>query len=225
MEPESVIRLTQAGTISLNIGEPSGLTVDGVNGHLWSVHNGPDRVYRWNLNGAIQDTLAFQGNDLEGIAYNPADQSLWVVEEQSREIIKLGIGGNVLQQQALNLTGEPNSGLEGICFDNAGNLFVLNEKNPGLFIELNADLSIKSQTTLDFADDFSGIAYDNQRNGFWIISDQDEKVFFWRKADGVVSETGLPFPKAEGIAFDSNADRLYIVSETSSEVAIFDISE
>ena len=69
----------------------------------------------------------------------------------------------------LELEGKRNSGLEGIALDGEGNLFLLNEKKPGLLIALADDLSIRSRYELDFARDYSGLTYDHNHDAFWII--------------------------------------------------------
>jgi uncharacterized protein YjiK len=208
-------------THPLTISEPSDLAIDETGKILWTVTNKPAKVYQLDLAGNVVKTLKYVGRDLEGIAYDPADHTLWVTEERTREIVHLNLEGEVLKTYALDLVGKPNSGPEGICLDDRGRMFLLNEKEPGLFIELNRDLSIATKNPLGFAIDYSGLTYGRKAGGFWIVSDQSQKLFFWTKAKGVVSECALPFPKPEGVAVDEAAKRIYIVSDSENKLYVY----
>ena len=216
-------RLILLSSHSLGIGEPSGLALDGSRSSLWAVGNDPQRIYRLSLDGRIRNILDYEGDDIEGIASDPFDGTLWIVEEDRREVVHLSSSGRVLQRHQLDLTGEPNSGLEGICLDPDGATYVLNEKNPGLFIALNADLSIKSRRQLDFARDFSGLSCASDRNAFWVLSDQSRTLFLWNPEEGVLGGYALPFAKAEGVAVDAVDDLVYIASESKSMLYVYRI--
>ncbi len=218
---EQPVTISLLSTHQLGVGEPSGLAVNEAGTVLWTVGTRPNRIYCLDAAGTITDTLAYKGNDLEGIAYDPSDASLWVVEERNRVIVHLDLKGDVLATRTLDLPGDDNSGLEGISLDAMGQLYVLNEKEPGLFIMLNTDLSIDHQVALQFAPDFSGLAYDSKRMGFWVLSDQAEALFFWTEQAGLVEKHTLPFAKAEGVAINTNANRLYIVSESSQTLYVY----
>jgi uncharacterized protein YjiK len=216
-------RLTLLSNHSLSIGEPSGLALDASRSSLWTVGNDPQRIYRLSLDGQIQNILDYEGDDIEGIAADPLDGTLWIVEEDRREVVHLNSSGRVLERHQLDLTGEQNSGLEGICLDPDGATYVLNEKNPGLFISLNADLSMKSQRQLDFAKDFSGLSCDSNRSAFWVLSDQSRTLFLWSPEEGVLGGYALPFTKAEGVAVDPVDDLVYIASESESMLYVYRI--
>jgi hypothetical protein len=216
-------RLTLLSSHSLGIGEPSGLALDASRSSLWTVGNDPQRIYRLSLDGRIQSILDYEGDDIEGIASDPLDGTLWIVEEDRREVVHLSSSGRVLERHQLDLDGKANSGLEGICLDSDGVVYVLNEKNPGLFISLNADLSIKKQHQLDFAKDFSGLSCDSSRNAFWVLSDQSRTLFLWSPEEGVLGGYALPFAKAEGVAVDAVEDIVYIASESESMLYVYRI--
>lgn len=220
-EQDSMLVLVSSHLLSVS--EPSGLTIDESGTTLWTVGSNPQAIYMLDLVGHTLDTLSYRGDDLEGIAYDPSDSTLWVVEEVKREVVHLDLFGNVLSTHPLNLIGEENSGLEGICFDDTGNFFILNEKKPGIFIELNLDLSIETQQELGFANDYSGLAFYPQQDMFWILSDQEKKLYLWSKQDGVSSEFALSFAKAEGIAFNEITNRVYIVSDSLNSLYIYEI--
>lgn len=220
-ESAQVGSLQVIATHALSISEPSGLTIDETGTKLWTVTNNPDRVYQLDLDGNPVKTLDYVGQDLEAIAYDASDKTLWIAEESRREIVHLDLNGKVLSRHLLDLTGEKNSGLEGICLDDRGRMFALNEKRPGLFIELNSDRAIAAKRELDFAKDYSDISYNRKKACFWILSDQSQALYLWSKRGGAIAEYPLPFPKAEGIAVDEAAGRIYIVSDSENKLYVY----
>jgi uncharacterized protein YjiK len=209
------------GTHPLSISEPSDLAIDESGRKLWTVTNNPARVYQLDRGGNVVKTLNYVGQDLEGIAYDATDRTLWVAEENRREVIHLDLNGDVLSRHLLDLTGDKNSGLEGICLDARGRIVLLNEKRPGLFIELGSDHAIATQRRLDFAQDYSGLTYDRRKGCFWIVSDQSRSLYLWSKDKGVIGTYPLSFPKAEGIALDGAANLIYIVSDSENSLYVY----
>ncbi len=208
-------------TRALTIAEPSGLSVGSSSAVLWAVGNRPERIYRLTVTGEVLETLGYEGDDLEGIAFDPSDSTLWIVEERLREVVHLERDGRVLERRAFELPGPPNSGLEGITLDGSGNLFLLNEKNPALLIALSGDLSIRDRYELDFARDYSGLAYDHGQNALWILSHEEKMGFLWSESEGLLGTFQVPFNKIEGIAVDESLRRLYVVSETDQALHIY----
>ena len=208
-------------TYPLSVAEPSDLTINETGTTLWTVTNHPARVYQLDSEGKTVKTLDFVGEDLEGIAYDRSDHTLWVAEENRREIIHLDLDGGVLSRHALDLVGEKNCGIEGLCLDGQGRMFALNEKRPGLFIELGGDKSIMARRELMFAKDYSGMAADRKHDGFWIVSDKSQELILWSPRAGVLKEYRLPFAKAEGVAVDHAAKRIYIVSDSEQKLYVY----
>ena len=142
-----------------------------------------------------------------------------------------------------------NKGLEGITWRNGTDtIFVLKEGEPGLLVEVTSDLrKIEAHRVLNaengFLDpdvspeemDFSGICYDSKRDRFWIVSDKAQRLFLYdSKANTVVQSATLGYgedgeyeeiEKAEGIAIDADANRLYVVSDEEARLYVFDIRE
>ena len=208
-------------SFALDMNEPSDLAIDETGTLLWTVGNNPDSVYQLDTSGKRLKALNYSGQDLEGIAYDPATHTLWAAEENLRALVHLDLDGNVLLQHNLGLTGEQNSGLEGVSYDGGGSLVVVNEKLPGMFIQLNPDLSIASKDTLTFAGDYSGITYEPTSASFWIVSDQSHRLYRWTRAGGVAAQYDLPFPKPEGVAFDPATNRVYVVSDSEKRLYVF----
>lgn len=217
------IQLTLVTSYALDVDEPSGLTVNATGTSLWVAGNNPERVYRLSPHGEVLDRLEYKGEDLEGIAWDPTDGTLWVVEEERREVVHLDADGRVLARRQLDLTGNPNNGLEGICLDSGGTVHVVNEMDPGLFVSLDDDLSMESWHTLDFADDYSGLDCHRPREGFWVLSHQDRMLFLWSPETGVTGAFPLPMDKPEGVAVDTTADLVYIAAELEERLYVYSI--
>ena len=144
---------------------------------------------------------------------------------------------------------QTNKGLEGITWNHAtGSIFVMKEGNPGLLIEVTADLKqIKRYHLLNeengFCDpkvaaddlDFSGLCYDQSRDCFWVISDKGQRWFLydWNR-NQVIQSAKLEYErkgkertieKAEGVAIAPDTQRLYIVSDEEIRLYVFEICE
>ena len=142
-----------------------------------------------------------------------------------------------------------NKGLEGISIDfNSNHVFIVKEGEPGLLIELDSECKmiinhyilnekhgfkhprIKSEKL-----DFSGLSCDHTRDTIWIISDKGECLFHFNLNEKMVfNRLDLPrasenqskrVAKSEGIAFDPNKQRLYIVSERECELYIYQLHD
>lgn len=143
---------------------------------------------------------------------------------------------------------DANKGLEGIDWHpTRKTFFVLKEREPALLIELSADLTailnvrrLTSQQgfvdddVAETALDFSGLFYDARHAWFWIVSDQGQRIFLYDwAADHVVQTLPLRYTrdgksreieKAEGIAYDAAAERLYIVSDKEARLYLFAVA-
>jgi len=226
-ETQDEISLVLDYEIGLSIEEPSGLTYDPNTQTLWTV-NDPDnnKIYNISLEGELLETLSFTGDDLEGVAFDISTNTLWVADELTSEIINVSLQGEELQRVSLPVSQySSGSGLEGLCMGNSGDYYLLKEKNPGFFIEVNADFAIITETELSFADDYSGICYDSTREGFWIVSDESEMLYLWDLTNGVREQYPLGFSKAEGIVYIADTNSFYIVSDSEEKLYKFHIEE
>lgn len=220
--PRSIQTLRLVSSYTLDFAEPSDVTIDDTGTRLWAVSNSPDSVYELDLSGRRVKALPFVGHDLEGIAFDKSDQTLWLAEENRREVVHIDLNGNVLGTFPLGITGEQNSGLEGLCLTAAGGIYLLNEKRPGLFITLDPSVAIATIDTLKFAGDYSGMSFDPATGAVWIVSDQSRRLYLWSRTSGVMKEYYLPYDKAEGVAYDPVADRFYIVTDTGHTLYVYD---
>ena len=223
--PRAPGALPLVATHALSVPEPSDLAIDETGTRLWTVTNHPARVYQLDTDGNLVKPLRFEGQDLEAVAYDRSDHTLWVAEERRREIVHLDLDGEVLARHPLDLAGDRNSGIEGLCLDDQGRMFALNEKRPGLFLELDRQAGIAARREVRFAQDYSGITYDRARRCFWIVSDKSQQVFLWDRKDGVLKAYPLPYPKAEGVAVDDAAKRLYIVSDSEQKLFVYRLGD
>jgi len=79
------------GEYTLSIPEPSGLTFHHNYARLWTVSDNTNHIYAISLDGNVLQELRYEGNDLEGIVFDSTGNSLWVVEEQLREVVQVGL--------------------------------------------------------------------------------------------------------------------------------------
>lgn len=221
--------LTLLATFSLAISDPSGLALDPDGVHLWTVSDRPGvGIYKITLQGEIVKNLRFNSQDLEGIAVDPVDGTLWVVEERKREVVNVSREGVVLSSTFLEIPGNnPNDGLEGITIRPQNrHFYVLNEKNPRLLIHLDAQLAIQKITPIDFSGQFfmgdiAGIDYNTRENTLWILSDQSAKIVVTDLDGNPLKFYDTGVTKGEGIAVDAVKRLVYIVSDSESELYVF----
>jgi uncharacterized protein YjiK len=207
----------------IKVPEPSGLSFTHSGNALWTVSDETGKVYQITFEGEIISSFQIDGEDLEGITIY-GDSLLAVVLERTREIVIVDTSGNEIKRTKLNLKGEPNAGPEGITFNSDNNRFyVVNEKNPRLLIELDEDLIELNRKVLRFASDFSGIFYESNEKVLWIISDESKLIAKCDLEGNLKAKTNLKVQQAEGIAVDYDNKKLYVVSDLTEELFVFEI--
>ncbi len=245
-----------------DLDEPSGLVFSSKSRTLWTVSDDTRKIFNLSLSGELLNESSFKIEDkeLEGITLDPSSECLFVVKEPTNEIIQFDLATQqeVARAHLANMagydevehffTGEgTNKGLEGVAWNSAtGTLFVIKESNPGLLLEVTADLQhIQGHQVLNdkngFCDpglhpeelDFSGICYDEERRCFWIISHAAKRLFLYDwKENQVLQSAPLGYGRkgkykeikqAEGIAIDPERNCLYVVSDQDTRLYIFDI--
>lgn len=225
-EPNALESWTHDNSFSLDIVDPSGLSLNTRNENLWTVSDitGNNRIFEINRNGEILKTIPFIAEDLEGITQNPMDHTLWVVEERQREIIQMETNGDVIRRISLRdkiPENELNSGLEGITIHTeTGNIYTVNTRIPRLFIRLDSDVNLIDVTELNYGAepdargfDLSGMFYDEKDDVIWIVSDEAESVFISDLYGNPLAFFHLGIEDLEGIAVDRNTNMLFLVSD------------
>lgn len=217
--PESnKIKFESVRTIKLQVLEPSGLDLTFNKKGFWTVSDENSTVYRLDMDGNILRSFKVKGIDLEGIA-TVKENTIAVVLERSREIVLLDTLGKEIKRGKLALKGELNSGMEGITYDGENQKFyVVNEKSPGLLIELDLDLKELNRTELTLAKDYSGIFYEKNEDVLWILSDESQKIMITDKSGNLIEEYKTKIVQAEGITLDYENNRCYIVSDNKEEL-------
>lgn len=216
--------LNLISSYALDVPEPSGLSFSAGNTALYTVSDHTGYVYKISLQGKLFSTITCESTDLEGVTYDEENKNIWVVEERNRRLLKLDLQGNTLRQISLNISGnDDNKGLEGLTINPTnGHFYCVNEANPGLLIELDENLQIIKEITLSFANDYSGVYYDNSIDSLWIVSDEFSTV---SKCDllGKATETyRLGISKAEGIVVDSKNKLIYVVIDSVEKLYVFE---
>jgi hypothetical protein len=213
-QPGGSLQLVRA--VQLAVSEPSDMCLDRDGVHWWTVSDNTGRVYELRLSDCVAvDTLAYQGVDLEGIWQDPADGTLYVTEEGTREIVHLSPAGVELGRVSVDgLGGEVNSGLEGITRGPvAGRFYVVQEKNPARLVEVDAAGNVLALHGVDYVGDLSGVTYDAGAGQLLVVSDESQKVCWTSLTGDLISAWSIDVTKAEGVALDTTRSRIYVVSD------------
>ena len=212
--------------IRIEVKEPSGLCLSKDNQSFWTVSDQNGKIVKIFTNGEILQTLEHRGSDLEGIAINPEDGSLWLAEETLGEITNLDTASNVLSRIIIPGVRDGSGGLEGIAYNSTNNhIFLLKEKDPGLLIELDENFDQVLRKRISFAQDFSAIDIDEEKSELWILSHQDSKLFRCTMSGDVIDYYVVPLPQIEGIAYDTENNLLYIVDDSEEKLYTFTLWE
>lgn len=222
-DEENESSLNLVNEIQLTVPEPSGLYFDDITNTLWTVSDENSHIYNISLAGNIIDSFQVDGFDLEGITIIQ-DSILVTILERDRTIIFLDREGNELSRFKLNLTGEPNKGIEGIAYsNNTDRLFIVNEKNPRLLLIVDKQGHIDSKFKLDFATDFSGLHYDEQNERLWIISDENSEIFSCSQDGKLIDRYKVNIEQIEGVTIDKENSLIYIISDPLEKLFVYTI--
>ncbi len=211
----------------LDVAEPSGLSWALNHKDLLVVDDRTNQAYIIDIKGRKIGQLPYKGDDTEGITIDTENNEIWIAEEADSELIQMDSLGNKLNSYKIDINRDSKKkGLEGLSFDTKTKTFyVLNEATPGLLIKWKVNTGIESQKQLQFAQDYSGIFFDNADQSLWIVSDQSQKLFYCDLNANVKQSFDLDYPKAEGIVVDIANERLYIVSDSERKLFIYKIKK
>jgi uncharacterized protein YjiK len=171
----------------------------------------------------VTGKLSYTGIDLEGIAFDAADSTLWITDEATKEVVHLTLSGSVVSRSVLTYASENNKGPEGITIGPDHRLYVLNERTPSVLMRLDAQQRIERVTTLNFASDYSDVAYDAPSDLFFILSDESMAFYLWKSSGTVIEKFNLPEIKNEGIAFDRKGQRVILVNDQTGMFTVYSI--
>lgn len=207
----------------LEIPEPSGIAFDISDSTLWIVSDHNSTVYKTNLEGKVISSFTVDGEDLEGITC--LQQSfIAVVLERTREVQYLYRDGKLRFKKKLNISGELNSGLEGIGYSNKDHIFyIVNEKNPRVLMGYNDSMHELFRDTLRFAKDLSGVCYDDSTQMLWLVSDDSRSLYLLNKHRQLIGAFPLNIKQLEGVAFDPATKRLYLVSDLLETLFVYEL--
>lgn len=204
--------------------EPSGLDLTYDETGFWVVSDENSSVYLIDSWGKEIKSFKVDGYDLEGITVIDKAR-IAVVLERTREVVVLDTSGTELKRVKLELTGELNSGLEGITYDpEQKKFYVVNEKDPILLLTLDEHLAELSRDTLNFLKDASGIYFDSAHNKLWILSDENQMIVNTNLSGKEIYEKYvIKVEQPEGVTLNKNGTRLYIVSDIQGSLYVFNL--
>lgn len=234
LEDARLVQLKPIAVYPIEVSDPSGLTLDISGEYLWTVSDDSgDFIYRISFEGEILEIITgYSADDMEGITMNSNDGTLWIVEERLRHIVQLTIDGEVLQTVNVPVDSTNlNDGLEGIAWNPQNDhVFILNEKNPRRFIELNAEFDLVRSVSINFdpphdMSDLSGLFYIHEDEEFWFVSDQSKKIVVSDINLNPIRGYQLDRKKFEGIAVDRLNNRLYLVNDEEEKLYTFELPD
>jgi uncharacterized protein YjiK len=205
----------------IKVPEPSGLalTFDGY--YFWSVSDSDSKVYKLDLSGNIIKSFIINGEDLEGITVIDSI-NLAVILERTREVVIVDTSGKEIKRDKLDLKGNLNKGLEGICFDSkTKNFYFLNEKRPGLLIRTDSSFNEIFRKEIKLAKDYSDIFFSKDDNTLWILSDESKKIIQTDLNGNKIKEYRINVEQPEGIVVDYKNKKIFIVSDKKEELYEF----
>jgi uncharacterized protein YjiK len=216
--------LTYIGAYAISVPEPSGLVMTQDNKGFWTISDETSTIYRLDNEGNVVQTIKVDGFDFEAITLID-DTILVILQERTREMVFLDTSGTELKSIKLDLEGELNSGPEGIAFNPENrHFYILNEKKPALFVELDEQLNIIKKDTLKFCKDVSGLYFDDANQFLWMLSDESQLVIKTDLNGKLLEKIEITIPQPEGIALSEDGRKLYIVSDNKETIYVFNVN-
>lgn len=218
------IPVSYVGAYAISVPEPSGLVMTQDKRGFWTVSDETSTIYRLDNEGNVVQTIKVDGFDFEAITLID-DTILVILQERTREMVFLDTSGTEIKRIKLDLQGELNSGPEGIAFNPENrHFYILNEKKPSLFVELDEQLNIIKKDTLKFCKDVSGLYFDEATQLLWMLSDESQLVI---KADingKLLEKIEITIPQPEGITLSEDGRKLFIVSDSRETLYVFNVN-
>ena len=250
--PEHLIYLGSYSVYDKAMGlrEPSGLSFDHTSGEFWTVSDDSQHIFRIDQAGQVTARLPKLQElvDAEGIATNKTGDFV-ILSEDARSIFTLTSNADAQAQrhELLDINGADillaalggqadRLSPEGLAIERSTDaVFVANERDPRLLIELSpsldeilsvtmlsADIGFVAKSVDDASLDISGLATDRTRNGLWLSSDTGKAVFFWDRTNKPSQSFELLWledgeirtvKNAEGVALNANNEMLFVITD------------
>ncbi len=212
--------------IALDVTEPSGLSFGPGDSTLLVVSDNTNKVYEMSIEGEVIRELAYTGNDLEGVTYNPFENQVVVTEERQRQLVVLDYTDGTEQYRVDIPTGgnANNKGLEGVSYNTNNRVYyIVNEDLPGELILWSGAFGEVSATPLHFASDYSAIFTDAENSLIYIVSDESKALYKCDYNANVITRYPLPATKFEGVVVDSDRGMVYLVNDKTGKLYLFKI--
>jgi len=203
----------------LDVDEPSDLVV--ADGKLYTVSDVHSKIYEISRAGHVKHVIDVEARDLEALAVDPRSGAFLIADENDSKVWFVDQDGERTSSFEIDDVADGNSGIEGLAFDDDRHLFVAKEKAPARIYELDKDGTEVDHKKIDFADDLSALAWNEQDGHLYALSDEDQSLY---RLDGDLDADAawrLPIDHPEGIAFDGKT--LYVVSDSESRIYEFEL--
>ena len=176
------------------------------------------KVFVISTTGLIIDTLPFLGDNPEGIAWDPNNDRIFVLEENEKQVVVWDSAGYEINRFGLNIPNVVEKhGPEGLSYDSVNNqLFILNEKAPGRLYQYSMQGVVIDSIGFSVAADYSSVYSDISNDAIWILSDESEIVFLFNSGGSLVDSWLTGISKGEGLVVDRTQKIIFIVTDKDS---------
>jgi uncharacterized protein YjiK len=201
--------------INIWVDEPSDICRVGSQDYFFIVcDNGG--LYKWFSDGRKMK-MKTKLWDPEGVCMS--GENLCVMEESPRRLVLIDTSDfSVLSSLTLQHQGGRNQSFESIAFDGSKEYLTCTEKNPAEFRLLNSLFNETKRFSIEKIHEVSSITF--HRDQWWVLSDEQSKVFVLNRAFVITRELSFDVLNAEGIAFSSSGEMM-IVSDDLHTIYYF----
>ena len=216
-EPFMIDKSKILETYDLTINQASGLCFPSDTSSFFIVSD-QGMLYQISMTGSLIKEFPITGNDFEGVTFDPLSSCIYLCEERSGMLLKIDLNGNELESYAI-MDQPGNNGIEGLTFNrNLNEFYLLKEKNEGLLIKYSIESNIKKEVVLNFANDYSGLFYNEMTDKLWIVSHESKTITQCDLEGNKIKTMSLPISGMEGIAVNKDETEAYVVSDPNKKL-------
>ena len=95
----------------------------------------------------------------------------------------------------------------------------MNESSPTEVLKVTKKGKELDSFKVDFANDLSGICFDNKTGNLWLVSDESQKIYEISNKGKLFKSYSIPVHKPEGIVIINY--KIYIVSDSENKLFVF----